>query len=58
MVWATLWFKHYEQEWERQYKTYPNPELKAYAAKQIDVWERFRKKAKERFGKYMTLSEI
>ncbi len=32
--------------------------LKAYAAKQKDVWKRFRKNAEERFGKYMTFSEI
>lgn len=58
MVWTTLWFKHQEQVWERRYKTYPIPGLKAYAAKQKDVWERFRKNAEERFGKYMTFSEI
>jgi hypothetical protein len=51
MVWTTLWFKHCEQEWERWYKTYPKPGLKAYAVKQKDVWERFRKNAEERFGK-------
>ena len=37
MVWTTLWFKHHEQEWERCYKTYSKPGLKAYAAKQNDV---------------------
>ena len=34
MLWTTLWFKHHEQKWERRYKTYPKPGLKAYAAKQ------------------------
>ena len=58
MVWTTLWFKHQEQEWERRYKTYPKPGLKAYAAKQKDVWERFRKKAEESFGKHINLGEI
>ena len=58
MVWTTLWFKHHEQEWERRYTTYPKPGLKAYVAKQKDVWERFRKNAEERFGEHMTLSEI
>jgi hypothetical protein len=58
MVWTILWFKYHEQEWERWYKTYSKPGLKAYATKQKDVWERFRKKAKERFGMYITLSEI
>jgi hypothetical protein len=58
MLWTTLWFKHHEQEWERRYKTYPKPGLKAYAAKQKDVWKRFSEKAEERFEKYMTLSEI
>jgi hypothetical protein len=55
MVWTTLWFKYHEQEWERRYKTYSKPGLKAYAAKQKDVWERFRKRAEERFGKNLTL---
>jgi len=54
MVWTTLWFKHHEQEWERRHKTYPKPGLKAYAAKQKDVWERFRKNAEERFDKYVS----
>ena len=58
MVWTTLWFKHYEQEWERRYKTYPKPELRAYAAKQKNVWKRFKERAKESFGKYMTLSKV
>jgi len=58
MFWTTLWFKHHEQEWERRYKTYPNPGLKAYAAKQKNVWKRFREKAEEKFGKYITFSEI
>jgi hypothetical protein len=56
MVWTTLWFNHQEQEWERRYKTYLKPGLMAYAAKQKDVWERFRKQAEERFGSYMTFS--
>ena len=58
MFWTTLWFKHHEQEWERRYKTYPNPGLKAYAAKQKNVWKRFREKAEEKFGKYITFSAI
>ena len=58
MVWTILWFKHHEQEWERRYKTYPKPGLKAYAAKQKDVWKRFGEKAKGGFEKYITLSEI
>jgi hypothetical protein len=58
MVWTTLWFKHFEQEWERRFKTYSKPGLKAYAAKQKNVWEKFREKAQERFGKYITLSGI
>lgn len=58
MVWTTLWFKHHEQEWERQHKNSAKAGLKAYAAKQKDIWERFRKKAEERFRKYMTSSEI
>jgi hypothetical protein len=58
MVWIILWFKHYEQEWERRRKTYPKSGLQAYAAKQKDVWERFRKRAEESFEKYITLSEI
>jgi hypothetical protein len=51
MVWTILWFKHHEQEWDRRYRTYPKPGLKAYAAKQKSVWSRFREKAEERFGK-------
>jgi len=58
MVWTILWFKHYEQEWERRYKTYHKPGLKAYAAKQKNVWKRFREKAEKRFEKHITLSEI
>jgi hypothetical protein len=58
MVWTTLWFKHQEQKWERWYKTYPKPGLKAYAAKQKDVWEMFRKKAEESFEKHITFSKI
>jgi hypothetical protein len=54
MVWTTQWFKYHEQEWERRYKTYPEPGHKAYAAKQKNVWERFRKRAEERFGEYLT----
>ena len=56
MVWTTLWFKHHEQEWERRYNVYPKLGLKAYAAKQKDVWKRFRKNAEERFGKYIVLN--
>jgi hypothetical protein len=58
MVWTTLWFKHQEEEWERRYKTYPEPGLRAYAAKQKDIWKRFRENAEEKFEKYITLSEI
>jgi hypothetical protein len=54
MVWTILWFKHHEQEWERCYKTNSKPGLKAYAAKQKNVWERFREKAEEGFKNYMT----
>jgi hypothetical protein len=57
MVWTTLWFKHKEKEWDRRYETYSKPGLRAYAAKQKDIWRRFRAKAEERFGKYITLSE-
>ena len=58
MLWTTLWFKHHEEAWERRYKTYPKPGLKAYAAKQKNVWERFREKAEERFEKHMSLKDI
>lgn len=58
MVWTILWFKHHEQEWERRYKIYPNPGLKAYAAKQKDIWEKFGKNAKEKFEKHITLDKI
>lgn len=58
MVWTTLWFKHHEQEWESRYQTYSKPGLKAYAAKQKNVWMMFREKAEERFEEYMSSSEI
>jgi len=58
MFWTTLWFKHQEEEWLRRYKTYPKPGLRAYSAKQKDIWRRFRENAEERFGKYITLSKI
>lgn len=54
MVWTTQWFKYHEQEWERRYKTYPEPGHKAYAAKQKDVWKRFRKRAEKMFEEYLT----
>ena len=54
MIWTILWFKHYKQEWERCYKTYSKLGQKAYAAKQKNVWERFREKAEEGFEKCMT----
>ena len=58
MLWTTLWFKHHEQKWERRYKLDLNPGHKTYAAKQKDVWKRFREKAEERFEKYITSNKI
>ena len=55
IAWTILWFEYHELEWERQYKIYPKPGLQAYAAKQKNVWERFRRMAEERFRKYITL---
>jgi hypothetical protein len=56
MIWTILWFKHYKEEWKRQYKTYLKLGHKAYATKQRIVWKRFMEKAKERFEKNMTYS--
>ena len=49
MFWTTLWFKHQENEWERRFKKAIVPGHCAYAAKQQNLWERFRKKAEETF---------
>jgi hypothetical protein len=57
MVWTTLWFKHLEQNWDVHYKSSEKPRQKAYAAKQKDVWQRFRIKAEEKFGKHMKALE-
>ena len=50
MFWTTLWFKHHEEEWERRRNEAINSGSKAYAAKQKDVWEKFREKAGKSFG--------
>ena len=58
MVWTTLWFKHHEEKWESHGKTYSKPGPKAYAAKQRDVWKRFREMAEERFEGYMASNDL
>ena len=49
MFWTTLWFKHQEDMWERRFMQAIEPGHRAYAAKQQNLWERFRKKAEEIF---------
>jgi hypothetical protein len=56
MAWTNLWFKHQEETWERRYETYSKPGLRAYSAKQKDIWRRFRENAEERFRNYITPS--
>jgi hypothetical protein len=57
MVWTILWFKHQEHVWGKRFVECVGPGHLAYAAKQRDVWERFRKNAEGTFGKYITVKD-
>ncbi|KAG9315413.1 hypothetical protein JVU11DRAFT_4564 [Chiua virens] len=56
MFWITLWFKHQEEEWEKRSKNSQEPGHVAYAEKQKDLWQRFRQKAENTFGKEMLVT--
>lgn len=55
MFWTTLWFKHHVSEWERRRNGAQNAGHRAYAARQKNIWEKFRKRAEESFGTLMTV---
>jgi hypothetical protein len=57
MFWTTLWFKHQEREWERRFRQAVEPGHQSYAAKQQDLWERFKMKAEESFKGKMAVIE-
>ncbi|KAF8141809.1 hypothetical protein EV363DRAFT_1151130 [Boletus edulis] len=44
------------KEWEHQTEESQNAGLKAYAAKQMNVWQKFREKVEGRFGQYMIVT--
>ncbi|KAI9569351.1 hypothetical protein HD554DRAFT_2020623, partial [Boletus coccyginus] len=52
MFWTTLWFKHHTY---RRRNGAQNAGHRAYAARQKNVWEKFRKRIEESFGTLMTI---
>jgi len=57
MLWTTLWFKHQERKWEKRCAEAIEPGHRSYAAKQQDLWERFREKAEVGFKGKMSIIE-
>ena len=54
MFWTTLWFGHQRNEWERRSIQSTKLGHQAYAAKQMDLWERFKTKAEHYFAGKMS----
>ena len=55
MLWTTLWFQHQQDEWEKRFLQATMAGHQAYAAKQRELWGKFRRKAEESFQGKMTV---
>lgn len=50
MYWTMLWFEYQKKVWEEQVDNVEEPGHKAYAAKQMDIWQRFQNSAEKDFA--------
>ncbi len=53
MMWTQLWFGHQKKKWEERMEmttVTSKPGHRAYAAKQVRIWEQFLEHAKAEFG--------
>lgn len=50
MYWTMLWFEYQKKVWEERVDNVEEPGHKAYAAKQMDIWQRFQNSAEKDFA--------